>query len=328
MQASYSLPLHCSLVVLSGALLLGCGGEPPPAAPPAPIVNTEMVLVFAGEFIMGSDKVDEQGSQQDFGLIDPLYLNEHPRRDYYLDAYLIDKYEVTNQDYKVFLRTVQKYDDPLIWVQNGYNVSDEKLRGAHVDSLRWIASEYFKLDMDTRQMDKESLLREMLAVQRHRDTLPVTGVSWYDAHAYCTWAGKRLPSEAEWEKAARGPEGREYVWGEEWKPENANTGEDREEDNAVMPVGSYAEDRSYYGVYDLAGNVSEWVEDWYQAYPGSDYSHPAFGEIHKVMRGGGAGLGHYALSAFFRGARRAHADPTLTGTDVGFRCAQDVVPQK
>ena len=78
-----------------------------------------------------------------------------------------------------------------------------------------------------------------------------------------------------------------------------------------MPVGSMPEDKSPYGVYDMAGNVSEWVDDWFKAYPGADYQHPAYGDIHKVLRGGGSGVGHYALSIFYRGARRNHADPTL-----------------
>lgn len=301
-------------------------------APPHAIVNVDMVLIPAGGFIMGSDKVDKKGLQKEFGMVDPLYLNEHPRRKVYLEAYLIDKYEVNNAQYKVFVAEMKQrgkpqgrdYPEPMAWVQNGYNVSDEKLMGADLDSLRWVASEYFKLDRDTTQMDKQALLDALFEMQRYRDTLPVTGVNWYDAYSYCEWADKRLPSEAEWEKAARGAEGLEYPWGQAWENGKANTGEDRDTDEAVAPVGSFPGDKSPYGVFDMSGNVSEWVNDWYQAYPGADFQHPLYGEVHKVLRGGGAGQGHYALQAFFRGARRAHADPTMGGTDVGFRCARDV----
>ncbi len=297
------------------------------------IVNVEMVLIPAGNFVMGSDKVDKRGLQQEFGMVDPLYLNEHPQRNAYLDAYLIDTYEVSNAQYKVFVAEMKArtkpqgrdYPEPMAWVQNGYNASDEKLMTADVESLRWVASEYFKLDRDTSTMDKSNLLDELLKIQRYRDTLPVTGVNWYDAYSYCEWADKRLPTEAEWEKAARGVDGLEYTWGNAWVDGKANTGEDRDADEAVAPVGSFTEDKSPFGVFDMSGNVSEWVNEWYQAYPGAEYQHPLYGEVHKVLRGGGAGQGHYALQAFFRGARRAHADPTMSGTDVGFRCARNVL---
>ena len=330
-------PLTMRIGMLCLTLALGaCSDKPDAEKTAAPvhhaIVNADMVLIPAGQFIMGSDKVDEKGLQKEYGMVDPLYLNEHPRRSAFLEAYLIDKYEVNNGQYKVFVAEMKErvkaqgkdYPEPMDWVQNGYNVGDEKLMTAHVDSLRWIASEYFKLDRDTAQMDKQALLDELLKIQRHRDSLPVTGVNWYDAYSYCEWADKRLPSEAEWEKAARGENGLEYPWGDAWDGSKVNTGENRESDEAVVPVGSYAGDKSPFGVFDMSGNVSEWVNEWYQAYPGAEYRNPLYGEVHKVLRGGGAGMGHYALQAFFRGARRAHADPTMGGTDVGFRCARDV----
>lgn len=89
---------------------------------------------------------------------------------------------------------------------------------------------------------------------------PVVGVNWYDARAYCEYRGKRLPTEGEWEKAARGPKATLYPWGNDFDPAKANYGKNHE---ATMPVDSYPEGASYYGVYNMAGNVFEWVSDWY-----------------------------------------------------------------
>lgn len=286
-------------------------------------VEPGMVFIAAGNFVMGSDKIDKEGIQKQFGFVDPLYVDEHPAHSILVEAFWIDKLEVSNAQYKEFVQRMP-YREPPHWIQNGYNVHDDKLHNANVESLRRVASDYFKLDRDTTKMAKEELLAELDAMQRERDKLPVTGVSWYDAYTFCKYAGKRLPSEAEWEKAARGNQGFEFPWGNTWQSGNTNTGDQGEGDASVSPVGSTAKDVSPFAVQDMAGNVSEWVNDWYEAYPGANYKSMAYGGIHKIVRGGGAGAGHYAISAFFRSARRAHADPSAMSTDVGFRCAKDV----
>ena len=309
-------------VVLLLVLLLSACSSQENAQPVKPRTAEEgMILVPAGDFVMGSNKVDKEGIQKQFGFVDPLYADEHPQHRLSLKAYFIDTLEVSNVQYKDFVQRTS-YREPPQWIQSGYNVHEDKLLNANTDRLRLIASDYFKLDRDTSTMSKEAILAALQAVQRERDKLPVTGVSWYDAYTYCKYAGKRIPTEAEWEKAARGAQGAEYPWGNAWLAANTNTGDQGESDATVVPVGSTAKDRSPFAVQDMAGNVSEWVNDWYEAYPGATYRHMAYGGIHKVVRGGGAGAGHYAISAFFRSARRAHADPSAMSTDVGFRCAK------
>ncbi|MEQ1813817.1 MAG: SUMF1/EgtB/PvdO family nonheme iron enzyme, partial [Candidatus Nitrotoga sp.] len=111
-----------------------------------------------------------------------------------------------------------------------------------------------------------------LKIQRAQDNLPVMSVTWSDAQKYCTWLKKRLPTENEWEIAARGKQGYEYPWGNVFDIKKTNDGQandklaDRNQDNPIAPVGSYPEDKSPFGVMDMAGNVSEWVGDWYQPY--------------------------------------------------------------
>lgn len=286
------------------------------------LTQADEVLIPASSFFMGSNEIDDKGLQQRYGFEQALYINEHPQHRVSLPAFYIDRLEVSNADYKQFIVSTG-HSAPPHWIQNAYNIHDHKLRSAHVDNLRWIATDYFHLDQDTRMMDKQALLVALFAIQKKRDQLPVSGISWFDAESYCRSLGKRLPHEQEWELAARGPDHFKYPWGNDWLATNTNTGADGDEDNPLAPRGSFTADTSAYGVQDMAGNVSEWVADWYTAYPGSTLKDPHFGRLHRIVRGGGAGLGHYALSVFYRAAQRAHAQPDMTSTDVGFRCARD-----
>jgi len=289
-------------------------------------VTSEMITIPIGKFIMGSDKVDKDKNGTEFGNAKPWYLDEHPEHKVALDSFFIDAYEVSDADYREFVKAVN-VETPPSWIENGYILSlqMQKLNSADVATLRKIAVKIFHLDMDTREMTKEQLLEAMSDYFHYVDTLPVDNVTWSDADAFCTWLGKRLPTESEWERAARGSNGQEFTWGNEWKPEMSHTGEDDNFDGAA-PRGSFKTDRSPEGVFDMTGNVSEWVADWYKAYPNSDYKSKDFGEINKVVRGANwsAGTGHYALKIFQRGAYRFNLPPDGRYDDVGFRCAADV----
>lgn len=288
----------------------------------APAEKAAMVLVPKGLFIRGSNKIDTEGVQKQYGFPTPLYKDEGPEAKISLDTFYIDTYEVTNRQYKDFVLKT-KLMMPFSWVNNGFALTDKNFQEMDVDRLRKIALDYFKLDIDTRTMDKPALITAMTERQTKLASLPVGGINWFNAESYCKWRSARLPTEAEWEKAARGPDGLEFPWGNEWSTTITNTGDDSDWEDGIAPVGSYPGNKSPYGAYDMSGNVWEWVADWYEPYPDSDYQVDTHGKKNRVIRGGGGGIGHYAISYFFRGATRQFSEPEMESDDVGFRCAKD-----
>ena len=310
-------------------LLTACATPPKQdAVKPA---DDGMVLVAAGEFTMGSNKEDnlsmwrEANALNPFGFNDELYVDERPAHKLALPAFRIDKYEVSNAQYRAFT-TATQHKVPLLWRQNAYDASVKDLHSLTLDVLRQLATNNFRLDMDVTAMTHEALLAELEKINAVRDTYPVTMVTWSDANDYCYWAGKRLPTEAEWEKAARGPQGFEFPWGNRWDPKKVNT-MSNDSDIPYSPIGSYPDDKSGYGVYDMAANVAEWVSDWYEAYPDAPPSsaNKNYGKDQRVVRGGMASAGHYdSISAVFRTAKRMHLRPRTALIDLGFRCAKNV----
>ena len=225
-----------------------------------------MVLVPAGEFWMGLP----EGA----GLDD-----EQPRHKVYLDAYYIDKFEVTAERYAKFMQATG-WEKPAHW--------------------------------------------NMVKLPDHADR-PVIGVSWSEADAYCRINGRRLPTEAEWEKAARGTNERKYPWGDSRPhPTLALFGQGTQFSYDVLkPVGSHPTGQGPYGVFDLAGNVSEWVQDWYDGeyYRDSPERNPQgpMGGQFKMARGGSwSDLPVYLLSA----SRTSKIPSTTRNAFIGFRCAQ------
>jgi formylglycine-generating enzyme required for sulfatase activity len=283
-----------ALGLLTGGLYCGTD-KADKAASPAP---TEMVLIPAGEFEMGGKPEDLTNRP---GRSDYLnYLGERPLHKVRLSAFYLDRFEATNAQYRRFLAETAATRD----------------RVDHPDQPAGLGHEQAYVDASL-----------------SGDTQPAVGLNWFDAYAYCRWQGKRLPTEAEWEYAARGNDGlyRKYPWGNDepdaggtWR---ANLGGDdsrgRDGYEFSAPVGSFPAGASPFGIQDLSGNATEWVNDWldwnyYANTAGaSDPQGPPSGK-HKVLKGGSYSADRYNT----RIATRLWGEREVKNPYQGVRCAR------
>jgi formylglycine-generating enzyme required for sulfatase activity len=222
--------------------------------------------------------------------------DEKPIHDVYLDSYWMHKFPVTNKQYAAFLNAMESQEEIIAkW----YQWKSKTALLKRTDEGRWF-------------------------VKTGYEDHPDVHVSWYGAESYCKWAGGRLPREAEWEKAARGEDGRKYPWGDQ-KPNCTLANFIKCKIGGTTNVDKCPDGASPYGIMDMAGIVWEWVADWYDAdyyenSPSQNPTGPASG-TYRVLRGGSWGVDEWLLRASFR----LRLDPD--GSDgYGFRCLSSVAP--
>jgi formylglycine-generating enzyme len=236
----------------------------PESAPGEEPILGDMVTIPAGSFVRGTNGGG---------------FDEQPQRTISLDAFSIDRYEVTNHQYQQFVVATGHRKPGL---PSRYAKSGSKVRGINQ---------------------------------------PAVYVSWDDAAEYCRWKEKRLPTEAEWEKAMRGTDGRLWPWGNQEEPQAANWARVQDGHEVSARVGTFLADKSPYGVMDGAGNVIEWVDDWYHEtyYKDSPDQNPPSPEhgTYRVLRGGG----YTTTGGDVRITSRSKMMPDFRDETIGFRCA-------
>lgn len=288
-------------------------------------LNPAMISIPGGIFRMGTspqdeERLKEQGAQP--------WDHEKPDHPVQLSAYAIGKYPLSNAEFRAFWED-RGYEQEVYWSQDG---------------LRWLKGEWesdLTIYSENLREDVKSWLARRPVEKRRQPffwedyrwnapNLPVVGICWFEAQAYCNWLSAktgrryRLLSEAEWERAARGEQGRLWPWGDIWEGDRCNTEEAPGPLNRTTPAGMYPHGGSIEGAQDLAGNVWEWCQDWYD--PGLygeranlqvvDPPGPAEGQA-RVVRGGS----WYNSRNLARCASRYRFEPDFFDNDLGFRLA-------
>jgi formylglycine-generating enzyme required for sulfatase activity len=323
-----TLPVRLSTLLILVLLLASCAPMPvvtgrpqstdTPVPPPTPGIgstqvspkdNMTMVFIPAGEFVMGGENDDP---------------SSFPVHTVYLDAFWIDQTEVTNEMFAKFVESTGYLTDAeKTGSSNDFRTENQTVIWEKVKGLAW------------NHPDGEN--SSISAIQDH----PVVHVSWNDANEYCTWAGRRLPTEAEWEKAASWNDltGEKYIypWGNRFDEILLNfcdkncaydfaTKHLDDGHAGTSPVGSFPGGASPYGALDMSGNVMEWMADWhsadyYQTSPASNPLGPDSGH-QRVSRGGAWATNDYYVSS----ARRFAWDHPFQHRALGFRCALGTSP--
>jgi eukaryotic-like serine/threonine-protein kinase len=240
-----------------------------------------MVYIPAGDFLMGSTGADVDAAlAMCYSCGRDSFLDEQPQHTVYLDAFWIDRTEVTVVQYQKCVEAGVCAVWYPAWDDSGFTAPYQ----------------------------------------------PITDVNWDEAKAYCEWVGARLPTEAEWEKAARGTEGWQYPWGNS-VPDCDKVNSKECLGGSPASVGSYAAGASTYGVLDMAGNVREWVNDWYDSayYAHSPDRNPQGPDSGKDRGLRGGSWGEDAASGV-RSADRGWLGPPQLGNTIGFRCALPATP--
>jgi serine/threonine protein kinase len=272
----------------------------------SPINGAEMVFIPAGEFLRGASP-DDIARLRDICPNCPLEQlgDAQPRKTIYLDAFQIDKTEVTNTQFSRFVD------------ETGYRTTAEGT--GNYSYMQDIGLRDFVYVSDADWLHPQGGVSSIIG----QDERAVTQVSWQDAYAYCEWAGKRLPTEAEWEKAARGDDGRIFPWGN--NPPDADFLNFDFSPGTIVSVGRYPDGASPYGVLDMSGNVWEWVadyytEDYYGDAPDANPQGPSNGEG-RVMRGGSWASEYNPYLLFVTTFYRLWNYDYISSDVLGFRCA-------
>ena len=290
----------------------------------------ELITIPAGEFLMGNNGEEGFAGSE-----------EYPQHRVYLPAYQIGKYEVTRGRYRKFIEA-GGYDDPRYWSEEGW-----KWKQSDIIDYAGINGRFTRIVRPNSEQDRKE--PEHWAAEQEwighglghpkfiqTDNHPVVGVTYYEAEAYCRWAGGRLPTEAEWEKAARWDEKTQraytWPWGDTWDPEKCNNAEDHNPAgggyrvNQSAPVGSYPAGASPYGCMDMVGNAWEWVADWHKSYPGNPEPFDRTNH-YRIVKGGCWDDGPFAVRCAYRGW---YLPPSSSGTGpgdsdyIGFRVARSL----
>jgi len=287
----------------------------------------ELVTIPAGSFLMGTNDDEGFGGPEEF-----------PQHTVYLPTYQIGKYEVTRGQFRKFIEA-GGYDDPNYWSVEGWQWKESDFvvyAGMHGEFREVIRPNQGE---ERNHPEHWEPGQEWIGhgyghpVFIQTDDHPVVGVTYYEAEAYCKWAGGRLPTEAEWEKAARWDEENQHAniwpWGDIWDPEKCNNPEDPDpagggyRTNQSAPVGSYPDGASPYGCMDMVGNAYEWVADHAKSYPGNPapFEHSGY----HFVRGGCWDDGPANVRCAYRGW---YLPPSSSGVGpgdsdyIGFRVAR------